>query len=151
MLDDTMYGPGSRNDEMRRRSIYFFIKRSSINQALQLFDFPEPLMSQGKRPVTTIAPQALYFMNNTFIRKNAVFMAQSLLKNSSTKVDSAIERAFIKTLSRKPNSSELSNTKAFVAQQESAYTKDGVVNAKVEAFADFCQSLFALNESIYID
>ena len=151
MLDDTMYGPGFKNNDMKRRSIYFFLKRSHINPALQLFDFPEPLVSQGKRPVTTIAPQALYFMNNDFIRKNAVYLAQSLMTKSGSKIDDAIHQAFKKTLSRKPNSIELQNSKIFVENQLKTYTKNGVKNAKVEALADFCQSLFALNESIYID
>ena len=151
MLDNTMFGPGFKNNDMKRRSIYFFLKRSHINPALQLFDFPEPLVSQGKRPVTTIAPQALYFMNNDFIRKNAVYLAQSLMNKSGSKIDDAIHQAFKKTLSRKPNSIEFQNSKFFIENQVKAYTKNGVKNAGVEALADFCQSLFALNETIYID
>ena len=48
--------------------IYFMIKRSKLIPSMQLFDSPEPLVSQGSRPVTIIAPQALHFMNNGQVR-----------------------------------------------------------------------------------
>ncbi|MEM7559178.1 MAG: PSD1 and planctomycete cytochrome C domain-containing protein [Planctomycetota bacterium] len=63
-LDDKMYGPGTLNPDQNRRSIYFMIKRSRLVPMMQIFDQPEPLSSQGSRPSTTIAPQALLFMNN---------------------------------------------------------------------------------------
>ena len=64
MLDDTMYGKGSLDERSRRRSIYFMIKRSKLIPVMQLFDAPEPLVSQGRRMNTTIAPQALMLMNS---------------------------------------------------------------------------------------
>ena len=65
-LDSTMYGPGSLDQGHRRRSIYFMIKRSELVPMMQLFDSPEPLVSSGQRPSTTIAPQALMFMNSPY-------------------------------------------------------------------------------------
>ena len=64
MLDDTMYGKGTLDERSRRRSIYFMIKRSKLIPVMQLFDAPEPLVSQGRRMNTTIAPQALMLMNS---------------------------------------------------------------------------------------
>ena len=57
-LDKTMYGKGTLDERTKRRSVYFFIKRSKLIPTMQLFDAPEPLVSQGRRLSTTIAPQA---------------------------------------------------------------------------------------------
>jgi len=64
LLDETMYGPGTLDDSHTRRSIYFFVKRSQLTSMLTIFDRPEPLVSIASRPTTTIAPQALWMMNN---------------------------------------------------------------------------------------
>ncbi len=67
-LDRTQFGPGTLDDGHKRRSIYFMVKRSRLVPMMQLFDSPEPLVSVGERPSTTIAPQALHFLNNPHVR-----------------------------------------------------------------------------------
>jgi len=47
LLDREMYGPGTLDENMSRRSIYFFIKRSKLIPMMMVFDAPEPLVSQG--------------------------------------------------------------------------------------------------------
>ncbi len=64
LLDETMFGRGTRDESSRRRSIYFNIKRSQLIGSMVAFDAPEPLVSQGSRPTTTVAPQALMLMNS---------------------------------------------------------------------------------------
>src|SRR6185295_13063019 len=68
VLDTNMFGPGTLDEASRRRSIYFTVKRSRIIPAMQAFDAPEPLVSQGSRPITTVAPQALFLMNSPNVR-----------------------------------------------------------------------------------
>src|SRR5205085_4976401 len=63
-LDERMYGPGTLDEGSRRRSVYFTVKRSKLIPMLVIFDAPEALSGIGERPTTTIAPQALYLMNN---------------------------------------------------------------------------------------
>ena len=67
-LDRTMFGSGTLDEGMRRRSIYFTIKRSKLVPMMQLFDGPDTLTSMGNRPQTTTAPQALFFMNDPHLR-----------------------------------------------------------------------------------
>ena len=74
-LDPTQFGPGTLDEPMRRRSIYFMVNRSRLVPMMQIFDQPEPLVSQGRRPSTTIAPQALLFMNNLQVVKWARALA----------------------------------------------------------------------------
>src|SRR6267143_1696333 len=55
MLDETMYGPGTLDESMKRRSIYFFVKRSKLIQTMMLFDAPNTLQSFALRANTTVA------------------------------------------------------------------------------------------------
>ena len=82
-LDERMFGAGTLDERMLRRSISV-IKRSKLIPSMQLFDSPEPLVSQGSRPVTIIAPQALHFMNNGQVRASAMELARQLKAQPDT-------------------------------------------------------------------
>ena len=51
--------PARSTKATRAAASTFMIKRSKLVPMMQLFDQPEPLVSVGNRPSTTIAPQAL--------------------------------------------------------------------------------------------
>ena len=67
-LDPTMFGPGTLDEAMRRRSIYFTVKRSQLIPMMILFDAPDGLAGSASRPSTTVAPQSLLLMNNPHVR-----------------------------------------------------------------------------------
>ena len=48
-LDSSMFGKGTLDPNMRRRSVYFFIKRSQLIPSMMLFDWPEHLVGIGQR------------------------------------------------------------------------------------------------------
>ena len=149
-LDGTQFGPGTLDENSRRRSIYFFIKRSKLIPGMQLFDAPEPLVGQGVRPATVIAPQALLFMNGPQVRTAAKALAANLQKTAST-TDVAVPAAYQAVLGRAPAKEELAKAVAFVKSQEAAYQSATHADAAQLALADFCQALFGLNEFIYIE
>ncbi|MFT6864173.1 MAG: cytochrome c553 [Akkermansiaceae bacterium] len=144
-LDPKMFGPGTLDESQRRRSIYFMIKRSSLIPMMQVFDQPEPLASQGSRPSTTIAPQALLFMNNPQVVKWARSLANSL---DSRNPDLAISQLYLRTLGRPPSVSELTDNRAFFDAQSASYSDQK--NAHQLALADLSQVMFSLNEFVYL-
>ena len=144
-LDTTMYGPGTLNESQQRRSVYFMIKRSRLVPMMQIFDQPEPLASQGSRPSTTIAPQALLFMNNAEVIKWARLLAAEVAAKNP---DDAIRELYLRTVSRGPNEEELQNNREFIAAQSASY--NSVKNSQQLALADLCQVLFSLNEFVYL-
>ena len=144
-LDTTMFGPGTLDESHRRRSIYFMIKRSRLIPIMQVFDQPEPLVSQGSRPSTTIAPQALLFMNNPQVVKWAHGLAETL---DASQPDEAIRQLYLRTLTREPTLAELTNSRAFFDSQSTSYSKEK--NAAQLALADLCQVMLSLNEFIYL-
>jgi hypothetical protein len=144
-LDTTMFGPGTLDERHRRRSIYFMIKRSSLVPMMQIFDQPEPLSSQGSRPSTTIAPQALLFMNNPQVVNWARAMASEVDQEDPA---TAIKEIYSRALGRPPGESELKDSLHFLEEQTTSY--EGTGNGRQLALADLCQTIFGLNEFIYL-
>jgi len=50
-----------------RRSVYGYIDRADLLEALHTFDFANPLSSMGKRYETTVPQQALFLMNSPLV------------------------------------------------------------------------------------
>lgn len=150
-LDRTPFGPGSLDESMQRRSIYFMIKRSRLVPMMQIFDSPEPLVGVGQRPSTTIAPQALLFMNGPQVRAASQAFAAQLMPIAEQSLEQAVEQGYAKALSRPPTAAELQQSIQFLQSQQAAYQADGVQPARMNAITDFCQVLFSLNEFVYID
>lgn len=150
-LDKTQFGPGTLDEGHRRRSIYFTIKRSRLISMMQLFDQPEPLVSIGGRPTTTVAPQALAIMNNPQIREYAKALAAKLQAAAGDSTEGAIRRGYELAVGRSPTNVETADGVAFVEAQRESYAKSGKNDAGTLALADFCQVLFGLNEFVYVE
>jgi hypothetical protein len=152
-LDTTMYGPGSRDESMRRRSIYFTTKRSQLTPILQLFDAPDSLTGQGQRPATTIAPQALAMMNNPRVIEYARAFAKRLLPaaKGGAALPDAVREGYAVALSRAPTDDEMQDAIAFIEDQAASYKAAGKGDAAELALADFCQAVMSLNEFVFVD
>lgn len=148
-LDQTMFGKGTLDESMRRRSIYFTIKRSKLVPMLQVFDVPEPLVSQGQRPTTTVAPQALLLLNNPHLRKCCEDRAMELLK-LGLENPQLVDTLYQSSLSRPPQKRELVKAADFLQSQTVSYQQSGVTDAQAQATADLIQLLFCLNEFCYV-
>jgi hypothetical protein len=133
---------------MKRRSIYFFIKRSQLIPMMVLFDWPEHQVGIGNRSVTTIAPQALAFMNSSQARAYAQEFAKRLGDVSDQdKVIAAYKIAF----GRNPLEHEIEIGKQFISGQALMYQSQGNRDAQAIAVIDFCQAVMSMNELIYVD
>lgn len=150
-LDRKLYGPGTLDEGHPRRSIYFMVKRSRLIPMMTLFDSPEPLVSVGERPATTIAPQALAFINNPHVRGWAKALGAQLASSAEKSAADAVKQGYWIALSREPDAEELSASTAFIDAQLASYTKTSPANARALALADFAQVLLSLNETIYIE
>jgi len=149
-LDDRMFGAGTKDERSPRRSIYFTVKRSELVGSMVAFDLPEPLVSQGSRPTTTVAPQALFLLNGPQVRSWATAMANRLNREVGAGEATQIGRAFQLTIGRTPTERELRRGLDFLARQRASYRADGQAETAIPALADFCQALFGLNEFAYL-
>jgi len=144
-LDEKMFGPGTLDPAMKRRAIYFQIKRSQLPPMMVAFDAPDTLQSMGLRPSTTVAPQSLLLMNNPLVRDAAKAWAKALI---SLPEPQAVEQAYRAALGRAPTTMEMELTRQFMHKQAAGYE---AVGRSEPALADFCQMLFGLNEFLYVD
>ena len=148
-LDPTMFGAGTLDEGMKRRSVYFFIKRSKLIPMMVQFDAPDSLQGLGLRVNTTVAPQALYMMNNPHVRASAVDFAKKLKPLAEQSPEDAVKAAYATALGRAPSKSELADATGFI---HLACTTQGDKPDKLDsALADFCQVLFGLNEFVYVE
>ncbi len=151
-LDTRMFGPGSLDSNMTRRSIYFRIKRSQLIPMMVLFDWPEHQVSIGTRSQTTIAPQALAFMNSPQCRDWAEAFAKRVATDS---VGKSIELAYQYAFGRKPTEQELAIAIGFLGTQDSPNifeeNGDKEKNLKGSALVDLCQAIMSMNEFVYVE
>jgi hypothetical protein len=141
--------------ETHRRSVYMFHKRVVPYPLLAAFDRPDLLKTCGRRDTTTIAPQALAILNDEFVRTRSLDFADRLLHESPDDHAGIVSKAFELTLGRAPGDSERSASVAFIESQierrQQRDTKREAENVRRQAVADFCQTLFSLNEFLYVD
>jgi len=116
-------GPEARGitqsaDTSQARSVYLPLLRGITPNALQVFDFAEQGMVTGHRDTTTVAPQALYLLNDPFVRGHSLTLAEGLLGNEKLDDEARIQRAYRLTLGREALSSEVQRALAFLKDYE---------------------------------
>src|SRR5207245_11357887 len=97
-LDPTAFGPGTLDEQSKRRSIYFTVKRSKILPMMQVFDAPDALVSLGERPTTTIGPQALMLLNNPNIRTYAKSFARQIAQDGKASIEDAVRAGYLSAI-----------------------------------------------------
>ena len=96
-----------------RRSIYLPVIRNQLHPILALFDSANEHESVGKRTLTTIAPQALFFLNSKFVREHAKGLADRLLSNSELTNEQRTQHAYELVFGRRPTNQELQHSSAY--------------------------------------
>ncbi|QEG01925.1 Planctomycete cytochrome C [Stieleria maiorica] len=142
----------------RRRSVYMFHKRLIPYPMFQAFDRPDLMTSCAQRQNTTVAPQAMVILNDRFVRSVArdfaIRLAQDQTETPIPKdldLQPIIEQAYEASFARLPTNSELETSIQFIQSQTRSRTERGEPDPRLEALTDYCQSLFGLNEFIYVD
>jgi hypothetical protein len=145
----------SLNDEAtrsRHRSIYLPLLRGLTPRALEVFDFAEQGMVTGSRFTTTVAPQALYLLNDPFVRQQAQALAQQLLGRSASDDAGRLDRAYRLAVGRPATAQEIERARSYIADYETAVRAERVAptDGRTAAWASFCQALLASAEFRYI-
>jgi len=141
----------------RRRSVYMFHKRLIPYPMFQAFDRPDLMTSCARRQNTTVAPQAMVILNDRFVRAVARDFAGLLIEKIGRSVPKeselrpTIQLAFETAFARLPTETEMATSIRFIEAQAAVRTERSETDPRLEALTDYCQSLFGLNEFIYID
>ena len=123
------------------RSVYLPVFRNSLPDIFDVFDFADPSTVYGNRNASTVAPQALYLLNNPFPIEQAKLTAARLLAEKHASNEDRLNRAYRLALGRLPTDGERSIGLRFVSAAKEPH----------EAWAALFQALFASADFRYAD
>ncbi len=136
-----------------KRSVYLPLVRGLVPRSLDVFDFAEQGMVTGSRDTTTVAPQALYLLNDPFVRKQSQTLAARLLKSPDMDDGDRIQLAYRWVLGRNATAKEVARTKFYLGDYEASLREEAQaekLDARTEAWTTFAQALFASAEFRYL-
>jgi hypothetical protein len=119
-------GPEARRlqDQARasvHRSVYLPLLRGITPISLEILDFAEQGMVTGRRDTTTVAPQALYFLNDPLVRKQSLALARRLMSRTGPDGPAArVDLAYRLTLGRPATPAEVWRAAVYLTEYESA-------------------------------
>jgi hypothetical protein len=123
--------------EGNRRSVYAPVFRNALPEIFDAFDFADPSVSTGRRSTTTVAPQALFMMNNPFVLQQAQASAKKLLADGKLTDAQRVARAYEAALGRPATDAERRLAELYFADV-GADSKE-----RQDAWTRFMQNLFA--------
>lgn len=131
-------GPEAKNLETLakdslQRSVYLPLLRGITPNSLSVFDFAEQGFVTGSRDATTVAPQALYLLNDPFVRKQSLALAEQLLAKSEMDDAARTKLAYRLIFGREPTSHELEQGSAFVVAYEAAFQEELLARAAAKS------------------
>jgi cytochrome c553 len=133
------------------RSVYLPVIRDLLPSSLEHFDFANPEMVTGDREVTTVAPQALYLMNDPFVLDHARQMARRVLEPAGLDEPSRIDLAYRIAFGRPASSDDRRRAGDYLY----SFTSDGDAgragSPRQVAWASLCQALIASAEFRYVN
>ena len=138
-LDRTTGGPATRDFNNPRRSLYQMTVRSDRSGFGPLFDVADPTALIDRRTVSTVAPQALFLLNNPFVIDDVRALSERLQK-SAPKDEERIRQAYGLLYARPPSADEERVGLNFLHSQPAD-----------SAWFAYCQVLLCANEFVYVD
>ncbi|MEX0713275.1 MAG: PSD1 and planctomycete cytochrome C domain-containing protein [Pirellulales bacterium] len=118
------------------RSVYLPLLRGLTPTSLAVFDFAEQGMVTGSRDTTTVATQALYLLNDPFVRKQSRALAERLLEGDGLDDAVRISLAYRLAVGRAATTQEIERTRAYLADYEAAVQEVLVAAALAEKPAE---------------
>lgn len=143
-----------------RRSIYIQVRRSKPVTVLDTFDAPVMQPNCEVRSQTTVAPQSLLLMNDTFVLESARRLADLVEKEAPKDRPKQLQRIWVLLYGRSASEADIAKCLAYLEEQTKALTQyhhdiqhpKGVVpNPPQEAMASLCQVLCSSNRFLYIE
>ena len=134
-----------------RRSLYLKVTRMESPPFLELFDFPAPSATRGRRDRTNVPSQALALLNDSFVVGQAGYWAERLLAEGDDTVEARLERMFRQALGRSPESTELGRFRESVLRLSALHgvSEENILSAK-KVWKDVAHAMLNLKELIYL-
>ena len=130
--------------EHSRRGLYVMSRRNFRMPIFEVFDSPSNAVSTGRRDATTVAPQALWTLNNRRAFRLAEAMALRLTREAGEDPAAQIDRGWQIAVGRRPTDAERGESRALLDSL-------ALGSSRPNALATFCLALFNLSEFLYVE
>jgi hypothetical protein len=143
-----------------RRGIYILVRRNFKFPMFEVFDAPVTSVSCPTRDVTTVAPQALWGLNNKSVFRQAMHLAGRVVKEAGKDEAAQVDRAWQIALGRAPTAEESASAVQLLHVLERGKaeplkdlpkTLQAVPAGHARALSKLCLALFNLSEFAFID
>ena len=136
--------PETRAGEQDCRSIYLVVKRSLAVPFLETLDRGILSTPTVVRPVTTTAPQALLFLNDPWVHRQADRLHERIVHEAGPDDSPKLRRLWQLALQRDPTAEEIAAAGDFLAAQA------GGAGAAT-AWQSLCRAVMTCNEAVYVE
>jgi len=123
-------------DDLHRRSLYTYWKRSVAPPAMLAFDAPDRNYCVARRQSTATPLQSLAMLNDIQMTESARLISQRALKEHPKSVDGRINWIFRLIIDRDPTEQELPILKRLYAEQHDIFTTDPMSARKLLAVGE---------------
>jgi hypothetical protein len=150
----TQHGPYVASYEHHRRSVYLMTQRIQRHPFLALFDGADPNASTAVRRTTTVPSQALFFLNDPMVHREAEHLARTAQTGSQTRETTESDQVvwvFRRILRRSPEPAEVAEAAAFLAQYRNALKSPASSDASTQALSAWIRVLLGSNEFLTVD
>jgi mono/diheme cytochrome c family protein len=131
-----------------RRTVFCKVSRYRLNNYLMIFDFPNPSFTAEQRFSSNVPLQELYFMNNTFVYKQAGVLAGRVENEANDQARMA--KVYEYVFQRKPSPDELQLGLKFLSTtpERPGYS---VTGEPITAWDEYARVLLSSNEFQFVD
>jgi mono/diheme cytochrome c family protein len=137
--------------DSRRRSVYLPVVRNNLYDVFQLFDAPDPAVVTGDRATTTVATQALFWMNSDLVRNAADGLAARLLAASADDTG-RVRLLYRVAYGRPPTAAEVARAvKALAGFEADLAAEPDAAKRRARAWGLVCQVVLATNEFVTVN
>ncbi len=130
-----------------RRSVYCPVLRNKLPDLFEVFDFADPSVVTGVRYTSTVAPQALFLLNDPFVAQRAAQAAARLLVQPDLTREARIELTFRRALGRRPMDAERQLAHRFLG----AGSAEAAAADSPAAWTELVHAIFASIDFRYVD
>lgn len=141
-------------ENLKRRTVYIPLRRANLPTLLNLFDFGDATTMAGKRQLTNVPTQALFWLNSEFLTDRSATVSKSLLANTALNDSAKVENLYLRVLNRKAEKDEIEMALKYVAAfKQKDLSKPNATGeaAETNAWRSLCRVLMASNDFLYVD
>ena len=141
-LDPSMGGPGFLDLGVPRRTLYLSATRTGANTSDfgRLFDRADPGSIVDRRGQSTVAPQALFFMNDPFVAEQAKALSLRVAREETGDDMARIRRLYEIVFGRPPTQAEIELGQSLL-----------VPEAGLDPWERYCLIILQTNEFLHVD